>query len=378
MKPNLTPMGPSMAAIREVWTRLAWVTAAMLAGSTLACGGGGGGGGPTSPPPPAGDATVRATVSANGEATDGVRVRILEPGSDKSVQTQTTDAQGRATFTGLDPGSYDVRVDVPADLGVPAGEDVLKRVTANAGQTADVDFGLAVIDPPEFGEVVDIDGNAYRTVTIGGQTWMADNLTVATYRNGDPIPEARTDAEWTQARVDQRGAWSNYENDAANGEAYGKLYNNYAVLDPRGLCPDGWRVPGDGDFHRLERFIGMTDAEVVIDSDEQTTPTWRGEVGGKLKSTRTDPAPHPRWDDPNTGASNTTGFSSLPGGLRRGVGVNEGTFNWRGIEGVYWTSTVGAEAGEQWARALGTNASGIWRGKQRVDNAGLSVRCVRS
>ena len=80
--------------------------------------------------------------------------------------------------------------------------------------------------------VTDIDGNTYKTVTIGEQTWMAENLNVSKFRNGDEIPEAKTNEEWIKAGNEGKPAWCYYENIPANGEKYGKLYNWYAVTDP--------------------------------------------------------------------------------------------------------------------------------------------------
>ena len=92
--------------------------------------------------------------------------------------------------------------------------------------------------------VTDIDGNVYNTVTIGTQVWMKENLKVSKYRNGDPIPTNLTDAAWGAATT---GAYSIYNNDAANNTTYGKLYNWYAVVDSRNLCPVGWHVPSDAE-----------------------------------------------------------------------------------------------------------------------------------
>lgn len=95
------------------------------------------------------------------------------------------------------------------------------------------------------------DGKVYKTVVIGTQTWMAENLNVSTFRNGDPIPEAKTFDEWILAGRNGTPAWCYYNNDPKNGENYGKLYNWHAVHDPRGLASDGWKVPESDDFDLL-------------------------------------------------------------------------------------------------------------------------------
>ena len=89
-----------------------------------------------------------------------------------------------------------------------------------------------------------VDG-ASTEITIGRQVWMTENLNVDKFRNGDPISHAKTDEEWVKAGENGSPAWSHYDNDPANGEKYGKLYNWYAVNDSRGLAPEGWKIPSD-------------------------------------------------------------------------------------------------------------------------------------
>lgn len=89
------------------------------------------------------------------------------------------------------------------------------------------------------------DGNAYKTVTIGNQVWMAENLNVDKFRNGDLILQAKTEEEWKKAGENKHPAWCYFDNDTANDAKYGKLYNWYAVNDPRGLAPAGWHIPTD-------------------------------------------------------------------------------------------------------------------------------------
>jgi uncharacterized protein (TIGR02145 family) len=95
-----------------------------------------------------------------------------------------------------------------------------------------------------------------QTVTIGTQVWMTKNLNVATFRNGDPIPEAKTDEEWERAGAEGKPAWCYYNNDPKNGTKYGKLYNWYAVNDPRGLAPSGYHVPPDAEWTILTDYLG--------------------------------------------------------------------------------------------------------------------------
>ncbi|NCU33313.1 MAG: hypothetical protein EOM23_10400, partial [Candidatus Moranbacteria bacterium] len=153
----------------------------------------------------------------------------------------------------------------------------------------------------------------FKTVTIGDQLWMAKNLNVDKFRNGDPIPHAQTAEEWLHAGENGQPAWCYYDNDPANGKIYGKLYNWYAVRDWRGLAPEGWRVPSDEDWEELIDLIGGEEG-----------------AGGKLKATDTT-----YWKSPNFGATNETGFTGLPGGGRGG----SGSFGGVGGYGNFWSST---------------------------------------
>jgi uncharacterized protein (TIGR02145 family) len=163
----------------------------------------------------------------------------------------------------------------------------------------------------------DVPGNcAVQTVTICDQTWMLKNLDVDHYRNGDSIPQVTDAAVWAALTT---GAWCYYLNDPAYGPVYGKLYNWYAVNDPRGLAPTGWHVPTNDEWVSLINCLG---GEYV--------------AGGKLKETGTT-----HWDDPNVGATNETGFTALPGNLRQKSGAFSPLFAtpFLGIVGSFWTST---------------------------------------
>lgn len=94
----------------------------------------------------------------------------------------------------------------------------------------------------------------------GNYKWASDNLDIATFRNGDPIPEAKTDEEWVQAAKEGKPAWCYLNNDPAKGKKYGKLYNWYAVSDPRGLAPEGYRIPTNNDFDKLIESTGISAA----------------------------------------------------------------------------------------------------------------------
>ena len=216
----------------------------------------------------------------------------------------------------------------------------------------------------ETGTVTDIDGNVYQTVKIGDQWWITENLRVSRYRNGDHIPNVTGNADWGNLTS---GAWAYYDNDESNDFAYGKLYNWHAVADGRGLCPAGWHVPDIEAWRQLELYLGMPE-------EEAHDAGWWGEknsIGGKLKSTLTEPDPHPRWNDPNTASTNESDFSGLPGGYRD----NAGEFRLLGKHGFWWSSTESFTDFRAWYTGLDYGFAGMLRyttGKY----IGMSVRCV--
>jgi len=151
------------------------------------------------------------------------------------------------------------------------------------------------------------------SVVIGTQTWMASNLNVTKYRNGDKIPQVKNAATWGGL---QSGAWCFYNNDTANGNVYGRLYNWYAVNDPRGLAPAGWHIPTDMEWAVLDTCLG---GEYVS--------------GGAMKETGTT-----HWVNPNNEATNLSGFTGLPGGYRADCD-KWGLFFDLGSYGRWWSTT---------------------------------------
>lgn len=191
----------------------------------------------------------------------------------------------------------------------------------------------------------------FKSVTIGDQVWMAENLNVDKFRNGDPIPHAQTEEEWQQAGVNGQPAWCYYDNDPANGKIYGKLYNWYAISDWRGLAPEGWRVPSDEDWEKLIKLLGG--AEVA---------------GGKLKATDTT-----YWQSPNVGATNETGFSALPGGAR----FDYGTFVFEALSeaGAWWSSMDHSYSGAWLIGMIYYDSPVVGETFSKAN--GFSVRCLR-
>jgi uncharacterized protein (TIGR02145 family) len=201
--------------------------------------------------------------------------------------------------------------------------------------------------------VTDVDGNNYNTVQIGTQCWIQSNLKVIKYRNGDSIPTGLSNSAWENITS---GAYAIYDNNRVNDGLYGKLYNHYAVMDSRGLCPTGWHVPTDGEWTTLETFLGGSSV-----------------AGGALKSTATQPTPG-GWNSSNTGATNSSGFTAGPGGLR----VFDGSFNYLGVYGHWWSSSTSGFSGSfAWSRYLYFDYSGIDRNNYYSRRYGFSVRCLR-
>jgi uncharacterized protein (TIGR02145 family) len=199
------------------------------------------------------------------------------------------------------------------------------------------------------------DGRSYDLVEIGGQCWFADNLATDQYRNGDFIPTGLDNTTWQNTTA---GAYAIYNNDLANDVTYGKLYNWFTTVDIRGLCPTGWHVPTHCEWMYLEGSLGMSVA------DQETTGGTGTNEGGALKATS-------NWDFPNVGATNSSGFTGLPGGYR----PNFGTFSNVGAIGYWWSSTERSYS-SAWMRLLDYNSSRVSRfgfNKTR----GYSVRCVR-
>lgn len=192
--------------------------------------------------------------------------------------------------------------------------------------------------------------NYINSVVIGDQVWMTENLNVDKFRNGDPIPEAQTPEEWTNRGRNREPAWCYFDNNPANGEKYGKLYNWFAVNDPRGLAPSGWHVPSDEEWSQLTDQLG------------------RYGVGIKMKSTS-------GWDKDGDG-TNESGFLGMPGGYR----FFHGVFSHIGTDGYWWSSTAKTNINDSSFSAHSVILTYKYSILTRDSNplaSGLSVRCIR-
>lgn len=194
--------------------------------------------------------------------------------------------------------------------------------------------------------VTDIDGNVYETANIGNKVWMAENLRVTRYRTGDPIPSIDDMTEWNSL---ENGALVHYENTEMFNDLYGKLYNWYAAIDPRGVCPVGWRLPTEEDWTTLANLLGGIET-----------------AGGKMKARGTRD-----WANPNVAATNESGFTGLPGGIRR----YDGEFIGIGKIGFWWSSTQTGPV-SVWSRGLYHAERRLIKANHSKNN-GFSIRCIK-
>ena len=216
--------------------------------------------------------------------------------------------------------------------------------------------GLSAANPktkPTSGyglNITDVEGNSYKTVYIGTQQWMAENLKTSKYSDGTAIPNITDNTQWENNTT---GAWAYYNNDATNNAKYGKLYNWYAVSPTtngnKNVCPTGWHVPTDAEWTVLTDYLGGETA-----------------AGGKMKEVGTT-----SWISLNTDATNTSLFTGLPGGYRN---LNGG-YDYIGVKGLWWNSTENS-TGYAWYRHLDIYYSDAIR-YYYDKNYGLSVRCLR-
>ena len=204
-----------------------------------------------------------------------------------------------------------------------------------------------------YGSMTDQEGNVYKTIVIGTQEWMAENLNTSVYRNGDAIPTGLSNIEWESTINTQQGAWAYYNNDASYSCPYGKLYNWYACADARQLCPVGWHVPNDAEWTVLTDFLG---GEAI--------------AGGEMKTTGTIEAATGLWLSPNTGATNSSGFSGAPGGYRNVVYIGIG-FN------GYWWSSSELDTDVAWSRYLFYGNDDAFQNYYGTKQWGFSVRCLK-
>jgi len=250
------------------------------------------------------------------------------------ADSKTADGSGSGEFTSTLTGltentTYYLRSYATNSAGIAYGNEVtFKTTTATSGET-----------------VTDIEGNVYHTVTIGTQVWMVENLKTTKYNDGTSIPIV------TNNTTTPGYSW--YNDDAANKNTYGAIYNWYTVNTGK-LAPIGWHVPTDAEWTILTTFLGGEDI-----------------ASGKLKETDTS-----HWLSPNTGATNESGFTALPGGYRKD---DSGQFSDQGYCGIWWSSSPNITGDTQyaWRRGLYCNDDTNVAHHYSLKSWGYSVRCVK-
>jgi len=245
---------------------------------------------------------------------------------------KTTDGTGTGEFTSFLAGLsaetwYYVRAYATNAVGTAYGEEV-----------------SFITDKPDItgqtGTVTDVDGNTYAWIGIGKQAWMIQNLEVTHYNNGEEIPEV-TGYEMIGLAT---GAYCHYSNDSSIAATYGKIYNYYSLTDSRKLCPDGWHIPDNTEWDELIDHLGGINT-----------------AGGKLKETGTG-----HWNVPNTGATNESGFTALPGGIMDLTG----DFFELGNQGAWWSY-------DKIGYVLYYEKAATGEIKDQSGNYGYYVRCIR-
>lgn len=193
--------------------------------------------------------------------------------------------------------------------------------------------------------VTDVDGNSYTIVNIGPMCWLQENLKTTKFNDGTSIQNITENSDWQNTT---NAAWSNFENDATNDQTYGKLYNSYALINIRQLCPVGWRVPTIQELQDLANYAGGDYAS------------------GNLKTITL-------WDAPNSDATNSSGFSAVPGGKRQ----DNGGFQGLGGETFFGSSTINRNnASEFYSKSIFANQDPIVTASPNR-NTGVACRCIQ-
>jgi uncharacterized protein (TIGR02145 family) len=297
-------------------------------------------------------ATSGGNVTASGGVNVTARGVCWSTSSNPTIDlsTKTTDAAGTGVFTSSITGltlntTYYVRAYATNSVGTDYGNQVSFLTLDN-------------------NQIADIEGNVYNTINIGTQVWIKENLKTTKYANGDQIPNVSNSGQWQTLTS---GAWRYYNDDSQYNIPYGKFYNWQAVADTRKICPAGWHVPSDDEWKTMELYLGMHPFELNVTDFRGSSAN----VGGKLKKVGSE-----LWSAPNTGATDESGFSAIPGGRYN----QDGTFVFLTLEGTWWSSTLAIpNTNLAWLRILSYNNSGFSRTmpKEQMIGGGFSVRCLK-
>lgn len=281
---------------------------------------------------------IKATTAiSGGNITDEGSSKVTARGVCWNTNTPPAIADNK-TNDGVGAGSF-----ISSITGLNANVEYF--VSAYAINNAGVGYG-PVLSFKTYA-IADIDGNIYDSVIIGNQCWMVENLKVTKYRNGDLIGTTTPDTLDISGKATPKYQWA-YDGNESSVAIYGRLYTWYVVTDSRTVCPTGWHVPTDAEWTTLSTYLG---GESV--------------AGGKLKETGTT-----HWLAPNTGATNESGFTAFPGGLRYDLGFASG-----GYCGQWWSSTEDFLT-QSWARMIDYSDREVGRSSW-IKRYGLSVRCLK-
>lgn len=308
------------------------------------------------PTPP----TVVSTTPANGSTNVSVDIVLQATFShdmDAGTLTNATFTVSNGVTAG--PVSYSNKVaTLTPSASLTPNTSYTATISTGAKDVAgtplaqEFSWSFTTANPPTL---TDIDGNVYQTVAIGSQVWMKENLKVTHYRNSDPILHVTDNTVWFGSAS---GAYCNYDNNPDNVSTYGRHYNGFVLNDSRGIAPNGWHIPSDDEWLTLERQLGMSNNQSILNG-------WRGTTeGGKLKA-------QGYWASPNAGATNTSGFTALPAGFR----YPNGSFQSLSLYSGFWTSSLsGTEFA--YARTLSSDTAAVYRAGYDKKQ-GMSIRCVK-
>ena len=301
------------------------------------------------------NATNNGTLTADISSSGVSSVITYTGGNGRAYQGQTVPSTGVTGLTAtlqagtLSSGNGSITYTIS---GTPSSSGTASFEVNVGGKVCTMTIAVGNAPTSGYGSnIIDVDGNTYKTVYIGTQKWMAENLKTSKYSDGTTIPNITDNSLWTNNRT---GAWSYYNNDAANNVKYGKLYNWYALNSTsngnKNICPEGWHVPTDVEWTILTNYLG---GESV--------------AGGKMKEVGTT-----NWNSPNTGALNTTLFTGIPGGYRDYAGG----YNDFGTLVLWWSKTESTSV-NSWLIDISNTSSNLGRKSYGKSN-GFSVRCLKN
>jgi len=276
---------------------------------------------------------------------------------DKIIAPQyLVDSIYQCRITGLNPGTtYYVRA-----YGITCASKIYGNQVSFTTKPATV---LTYFNPDlTYHAVSDIEGNSYKTIQIGTQEWMAENLKTTKFNDGTSIPLITHDIVWSGLTTPGYCWYENNEEIFKN--IYGAYYNWYAV-NKGNLCPTGWHVPSEEEWKVFKMFLGMTQEQAELLYAGGTTE------GNKIKETGTF-----NWVEGSIGATNESGFTGLPGGTRS---VGPATFCWEGLSGGWWSAMAynPEPYSPAWSHHVVWDASWIFRSDMLVKPYGLNVRCIK-